>query len=376
MSRGIPVPAAVVAAAVLLCASCSREAPRAQTHASPQADDTVTDPGRRVLVVSNTNDPESGKIASVYSDRRQVPPDHRLSLPLPIKEEVSAKEYRRLLEAPIRAYLKSLPGAAEVDFMLLIRGVPLRVREGGYSVDALLAAMDLDLSPITRKDPESFQRSSNPYFGTNRPFRRSDYWFFLFTRLDGYTAEDALRLIDSSTQARPKRGLFLLDLDPRREKPGYAGINDSMRRAARLLRAKGFTVRLDESDAFVGADRGLAGYYSWGSNDGGYERDLYRSLDFLPGAIAETAVSSSARTFRPTDHGQSLIADLIHSGVTGVKGYVSEPLVSALAPADLLFDRYTSGYTLAESFYMAIPFLRWKDVVIGDPLAAPYAPAH
>jgi hypothetical protein len=58
--------------------------------------------------------------------------------------------------------------------------------------------------------------------------------------------------------------------------------------------------------------------------------------------------------------------------VTGVKGYVAEPFSVALCPADILFDRYTAGYTLAESFYMAVPFLKWKDIVIGDPLCAPY----
>jgi hypothetical protein len=31
-------------------------------------------------------------------------------------------------------------------------------------------------------------------------------------------------------------------------------------------------------------------------------------------------------------------------------------------------DRYTSGFTLAESFYAASRFVGWEDVVIGDPL--------
>ncbi|HCM73924.1 MAG TPA: hypothetical protein DIS87_07280, partial [Armatimonadetes bacterium] len=62
---------------------------------------------------------------------------------------------------------------------------------------------------------------------------------------------------------------------------------------------------------------------------------------------------------------QSLIADLIRGGVTGVKGYVSEPYTFAMADPQVLFDRYTRGYTLAESFYAASPILKWKDLVIG-----------
>jgi hypothetical protein len=55
-----------------------------------------------------------------------------------------------------------------------------------------------------------------------------------------------------------------------------------------------------------------------------------------------------------------------------VKGYVSEPYIFALAHPQVLWDRYTSGYDLAESFYMASAVLGWKDVVIGDPLCRPY----
>jgi len=73
------------------------------------------------------------------------------------------------------------------------------------------------------------------------------------------------------------------------------------------------------------------------------------------------------------EKGQSLIGDLIRKGVTGVKGYVTEPYSVALARPEVLFERYTAGFNLAESFYMASILTNWKDIVIGDPLCAPYA---
>ncbi|UCH89081.1 MAG: TIGR03790 family protein, partial [Thermoplasmata archaeon] len=94
---------------------------------------------------------------------------------------------------------------------------------------------------------------------------------------------------------------------------------------------------------------------------------------YIPGAIAETYVSTGGRSFRyPTNYGQSLIADLIREGVTGVKGYVYEPYLQACAHPDILFDAYTEGYNLAESFYMASSWVSWMDIVIGDPKVAPY----
>jgi uncharacterized protein (TIGR03790 family) len=94
---------------------------------------------------------------------------------------------------------------------------------------------------------------------------------------------------------------------------------------------------------------------------------------YIPGGITETYVSTGGRTFAyPPTYGQSLIADQVREGVTGVKGYVYEPLLDAIAHPDILFDRYTDGYNLAESYYMASIKLSWMDVVVGDPKVAPY----
>lgn len=334
--------------------------------------DSLPEGGARVVVVANRLDPSSLRIAAYYASRRGVPDGHLVEVSAPLEEEVSLDDYRTRIERPVREALDARGLTALVDFIVLVRGVPLRIREGGYSVDAFLAAMDLDLEPIRSRDPGNFRHPTNPYFGKNAPFRRRDYGFYLVTRLDGTTPEDAMRLVDSSVEGRPRGGPFLLDVDPRYASGGYAAVNRSMVEAARILRIRGMQVILEETNAFSAGPGALAGYYSWGSNDGSYDSTLYRSIRFLPGAIAETAVSTSARTFRPTTGGQSLVADLIAAGVTGVKGYVSEPLTVALCPASILFDRWTAGYTLAESFYMATPFLKWKDVVIGDPLCAPY----
>jgi hypothetical protein len=89
--------------------------------------------------------------------------------------------------------------------------------------------------------------------------------------------------------------------------------------------------------------------------------------------LSDTAVSTSARTFLPTQGGQSLLVDLIAHGLTCGKGYVDEPLLQAVASPTIVLERYTSGYTMAESFYAASHFVGWEDVVVGDPLCSPYA---
>jgi uncharacterized protein (TIGR03790 family) len=139
-------------------------------------------------------------------------------------------------------------------------------------------------------------------------------------------------------------------------------------KAGDMLNARGIATELDRNEIFIGDRSNLMGYFSWGSNDARYSEKAYESLRFAPGSIGDTAVSTSARTFLPTTGGQSLIADLIAHGITGVKGYTDEPLLQAIASPSVAMERYTSGFTLAESFYAASRFVGWEDIVIGDPL--------
>ena len=140
---------------------------------------------------------------------------------------------------------------------------------------------------------------------------------------------------------------------------------------------------LDEQDVFVTDAADLAGYASWGSNDPAYRRPS--GFHWRPGALACTFVSSSARTFRepPPDwtpgpaasighrfegSTQSLIADLIRSGVTGAAGNAYEPYLTGNVRPEVLFGAALEGRMLAECFFLALPGISWQPVILGDPL--------
>ncbi|NUL83417.1 MAG: TIGR03790 family protein [Armatimonadetes bacterium] len=326
-------------------------------------------PPTNVVVIANERSFDSRQIAKKYGDAYSLPAKQRINIQCASSEEVPLNEYRRNIENAVFQHLRKHDLYETVDYLVLTKGIPIRIREGGFSVDAALMVAPMRL-PFRRGVTEWH---FNPFFDSKGAFSRKKTGFHLATRLDGYLADHAIRLVDNSKKAKQKKGIFMLDQDPTRKGGSYDLVNSSMQSAARLLKQKGFEVIFDQTKDFLG-DRGdLMGYYSWGSNDAHFAQARYRRLRFYPGAIAETAVSTSARTFKRTDQGQSLIADLIESGVTGVKGYVSEPYAEALCRAAILFERYTAGRNLAESFYAASPFLLWKDLVIGDPLCAPFA---
>ncbi|MBI5707411.1 MAG: TIGR03790 family protein [Armatimonadetes bacterium] len=330
---------------------------------------------KRVLVVINLASDDSKAVGSAYVKARSIPHSNVVTLTASLEEKITAKEFRETLEGPIREKIKALK--PKPDFIVLARGLPLKYWDKAtISVDAGLSTMEIRRDPITTIKDEAQVRSwISPYFGKNEPFSSEKFGFYLVTRLDGYSLDDAKALIQNSMNAKPSKGPFLIDVDPGRVRPGYDRTHDTLIEAVKVLRKKGFAVEFDESDKFVSGSSPAMGYASWGSNDGHYLISNYKAIKFQPGAIGETFVSTSARTFKPVTSGQSVITDLIHSGITGIKGYVDEPYTLAMAHPDILFDRYTSGYTLAESFYMASMMLKWKDLVVGDPICRPYAAA-
>jgi len=385
---------------VLLSSSLLTLLPSVATAATPQ----------EVLVIVNDASPTSRVIATTYARQRNAP--HVLhvrcvdSTASQHNETIDFPSYGEQIERPLRAYLRT---HASINFIVTTKGVPIRISGAAIgeassgtmetSLDSYLAALDYDKLPgavkvrfDAPKDGAVGTAWLNRYWNAHVPFTHARFGGFLVTRLDGYTQADAQSLATRALAAerRLERGKILLDVQPdfglgdKSTRPAaLPGLlitkedswdtwNAEMVRAYDDLGKRHIPVELDLDKRFVGDRKDLLGYFSWGSNDDHFSQAAYRSLSFLPGAVGDTAVSTSARSFFPQTQGQSMVADLIAQGITGVKGYTDEPLLQAIASPVILLDRYTSGYTLAESFYAASHFVGWTDVVIGDPLTHPY----
>jgi uncharacterized protein (TIGR03790 family) len=318
-----------------------------------------------VLVVVNTGSPDSLEVGKYYMAQRAIPARNLCKITCPTDEEIADDVYAKSIRDPIRSYLKSSGLSEKIDYIVLTRGIPIRTK-AHWGVDSALTCLSWDEN----------EKMTNPYFREDKPFRSRDFGMYLVTRLDGLTLAEAKALVDRSLAAKPAKGLFLFDASPIWDaNPGYKIVNDGMRDAAKILKERGFEVHLDETTELIVREN-LMGYYGWGSHEKTYTDEAFRKLRFLPGSIAETAVSTSAFTLtskRTLEGKRSYITDLVAQGATGVKGYVYEPYTIALAEADVLFDRYTSGRNLAESFYSASRFVHWRDIILGDPLCAPYS---
>ena len=376
----------------------------------------------RVLVVRNQNSVVSKAVADDYVQRRGITnvlniacQDAALNT---ASETMSYADFMQDIESPLRAYLS---GRQEIDFIVLTKGIPIRISEaaqgpwGRCSLDSYLAAWDYDkLSGANRVMISDANYGvdyhgaawANRFWNSSVPFSHTTFGGYLVTRLDGYTQADAIALTTRSLEAErralageQKTGKILLDICPAygltdkskqpfsirsaQTRPGdtiviirestYGDYNSDLQLASDTLGTQSVSVELEGTETFAGNMAELNGYVSWGSNDVKYNPSLYHSLQFAPGALSETAVSTSARTFLPTSGGQSLVADLLSQGVTGMKGYTDEPLLQAVASPTILFDRYVKGWTLAESFYAASNLVGWQDIVVGDPICRAWA---
>ena len=362
---------------------------------------------KEILLVYNANSPVSMAIAKDYAKKRKVTNVlviHCLdSAASTDHETISFADYSKKIATPVRGYLAHHKG---INFIVLTKGIPIRMDGGATgskdlhgngnltpSVDSYLAAIDYPDIPGAVKISITGSGATgyvwlNRYWNATVPFTHAAFGGYLVTRLDGYTQADAMVLVDRALAAEINENhndKVLLDVQPgfglgdKTIQPSqvtgnipsesvWSSWNADLARAADLLDRFGVPVDLDLTPVFVGNQSNLLGYFSWGSNDSHYTKQAYESLSFAPGSIGDTAVSTSARTFLPTTGGQSLIADLIAHGITGVKGYVNEPLLQANASPSIALNRYFSGFSMAESFYAASRFVGWEDIVIGDPL--------
>lgn len=323
----------------------------------------------RVLVVINDNSDESREVGQYYVQKRQIPSANVFRVKTTTLEQSTVNEFNYDVAPSLRQKLTAMAG--KIDFIVLTKGFPLKFRDG-RGVDAYISVLEMSTESKNALRNVQIQQIISPYLGKDEKFSRSKYGFYLVTRLDGHTVADAKALVDRSLAAKPDRGPFVFDEATNRRKDGYGKLQSQYGPAMESLRARGFSVLTDTEKSMLVPKDPVVGYMGWGSNDSGFNVDDYHRLRFKPGAIAETFVSTGGRTFQPTTGGQSLIADLVSQGVTGVKGYVSEPFLFSMARPEVLFDRYTKGYTLAESFYMASPILGSRDVIIGDPICRPY----
>jgi len=336
---------------------------------------------RDVVVVVNTSSLVSDSVGQYFIQQRGIPPEHICYVNVSIAEQIDSLTFVNYANQ-VKTFLQALPTSDTINFLVTTKGCPLKTKRNSGSVwtDIMNNSGSCEGDLALLNGPyESYigqrGRFSTPYFGKREVFSKNKFGFYITTRLDGYHFNDVKMMIDNSApeaEDPPADSKFVFDRCPVMANYWSYG-HWMLQEAHNIVSGRSLNSYLNNDSVYVRNENKVLGYASWGSNDAhdyiwpsDTTGDPY--FQFANSAIAETYVSTSARSFKPgTKYGQSLVSDLIREGISGAKGYVFEPWSSSIAQPHILFERYVSDFNLGESYYMSSPYLSGQDLVIGDP---------
>ena len=348
-----------------------------------------------VAVVINDNSPESQRIGEYYARVRAIPAGNIFHIRTALDDQIDRAIYARTIEQPIANGIARAQLQDRILYIVLTKGVPLRIA-GPVGPTGTMSSVDSELTLLYRSMTGQTVRVegsiANPYFlgdreiSEARPFSHRDHDIYLVSRLDGYTVDDVIALIDKGSAPKAEGQIVLDQRDALVNRVGENWLDLASKRLT--ADPHGTQVVLETTPKPARDLTQVLGYFSWGSTD---PQNRVRSygLGFVPGAIAGSFVGTGARTFRAPPETwvpnmnanratwyagspESLLGDLIRDGVTGAAGYVAEPLLNGTVRPQILFPAYVAGFNLIEAFYLALPHVGWEAVVIGDPLCAPF----
>jgi len=344
--------------------------------------------GHRVLLIVNQRSAVSKSIGEYYALRRAIPASNICRIKAPEEEKISREEYNTQIAAPVAQCLNKGGLEESVLYLVTTLGVPLRIlATAGEAMDTDGAAVDSELTLLyldrVRHAPHPVRGSvPNPFFGKkDAGFTHPQFPIYLVTRLAAYDFAGVKAMIDRALQAMNK-GVFVID----EREPGATPGGDQWLHEAAVLLPKERVIEDATTTVLTGINE-VIGYASWGSNDRS-RKVRFAGTHWLPGAIATEFVSTNARTFKkPPDSWipsmdwsapgglfagspQSMSADYILEGATGMSGHVDEPYLAQTPRPELLLPAYYKGRNLAESYYLSIRSLSWQNIVLGDPLCS------
>ncbi len=354
-----------------------------------------------VAVLASGDVAESTALADAYAKARAVPDRQVCKIPgIPQTDDISLADYETKVLAPFEACLTSAGVHDRIEAVVIMRGVPLRVAvpvssgTNNVSLAAALAIWESTLAsgdggggPLLGQEPGTIVNCGSPCYGAawNNPLEsltgpfKAGYtvtsggvsWKpLLVTMLTGRSQSDAQMLLDSATQAEKNGGakgtfLFMDGADSAR------GVLDSdFPNVISQLKALGYTDAQEVPFDSNLTGQTLASFFVGTSSLG----QTIEGNTYLPGSLVDNLTSFGAvpQNFAPSGESQVSIARWVEKGASGAHGTVDEPLNNVF-PRRMLIVDYVKGAPLAEAYFRWLPYQYWKNLVLGDPMLAPYA---
>jgi uncharacterized protein (TIGR03790 family) len=376
-----------------------------------------------ILVIANGHIPVSKDLARYYCQRRNVPTENVLYLPLGInlKDSISRGDYDSQLARPIRSELQTRKELSNIRCLVTMYGVPFKVgkrlplahlenqlrklkelaeqekskleqlKQSGLTkspqykqTQATLALYEIQIGHITGDETNASVDSelSMVLFGDYELYRwrpnmlkgaahATSFKTLMVARLDGPNISIVKGLVDKaiSTEETGLDGVAYFDSMGKTGEGLHGRFDQSLYDLAKITKIKtNLAVKEERTRNLFSAGEcpRTAIYCGW------YSVEKYiDAFDFVDGAIGYHIASFEAVKLRDPNSKQWCPAMLM-DGITATIGAVSEPYLHAIPlPKDFFLELY-SGSCLVEAYYDAKPFNSWQLVLIGDPLYTPF----
>ena len=288
------------------------------------------DAAASVVVVYNTEYPESRNLAEYYAAKRNIAADSIVGLPCSQTEAMTREAFDEQLRLPLKKIFADhhwWEPATRKFLVVLMHGVPSKInrqnknakpsQEDEASVDSELALLGAPPARLTGALP-------NPYFGKKERFNQfgKSQGMVLVCRLDAASPATVRRMIDDSVAVEQTGLLGRGVIDLALKKGAYDEGEEWLRKSARTYRTNGIPVYVDRYEPVLRDEWPLpdtALYFGWytGQVAGAIKSPSFR---FKQGAVACHLHSFSASTIRTTT--DAWVGPILEHGAAATMGNV------------------------------------------------------
>ena len=381
-----------------------------------------------ILVIANSDIEASVKLSQYYCEKRGVPAENILALPLgaTLNDTITRGNFEKQLVEPVRKKLSDYNFTAKIIKCLLTTyGVPIKVGKRGPLKDQqdklaqlqtlaeqeknkieqlklngatstskemrgtkrILSLLQTEIDFIVGKETDASVDSelSMVLFGDYELFRWQPNRLkdnplgmysntLMVSRLDGPSFEIAKGLVDKAITAEKTglRGIAYIDSRGRRDDKNpysYGHFDQSLRDLAAITRLRtAMTVKEERTEKLFEPNScpQAAIYCGW------YSLKKYiDAFDFVNGAVGYHISSWEAIDLRDPNSSQWCPA-MLEDGITATLGAVAEPYIHSFPEPKEFFSQLFNGRCLVEAYYCTKPFNSWRLVLIGDPMYRPF----
>ena len=330
--------------------------------------------GLNVVVVVNQNSTNSVQLGNYYCEQRQVPPQNVLRANWTGGNiQWLPSDLQSVIRTPLLAMLSARQLTSQIDYVLLSMDFPYRVIDtngvNGTTSDLFYGFIpDGTPGPGLPASCALPSASSNSYAASELPFRSIAPGLsstnFLTVMLTSSNLAQAKLVVDhglASDDSFPTQTVYLAKSDDTARNIRYTLFDDAV-----------FNTRLGGSYAMQRTNTDMPnslGYILGYQN--GYATIPNPPTIFAPGALADELTSYGGVLYEAANQTTALV--FLNSGAIGSYGTVIEPcayLAKFPAPQDYFYQ--SRGFSMAECYYQSITN-PYQGVMIGDPLAAPFA---